>query len=115
MTTAPAGRRARDRTSETEDLGGMDYLVSVPRKLVTVWIPLAIFLFVLLLPFYWMTITSLKSNEELYDYENFSPFWVVRPTLDNIERLMFETSYPSWLIPAAFWNPPYCKDNLIGC
>ncbi|MCF3935067.1 carbohydrate ABC transporter permease [Acuticoccus sp. M5D2P5] len=71
----------------------------MPRKVVTVYIPLLIFLFVLLFPFYWMTITTLKSNEELYDYENYSPFWVAKPTLDNIYKLFFETSYPLWL-----WN-----------
>lgn len=77
---------------------GMDYLVSLPRRVVTVYIPLAAFLIVLLFPFYWMTITTLKSNEELYDYNNFSPFWVAKPTLANINRLLFETSYPEWLL-----------------
>ncbi len=76
-----------------------DYLISLPRRVVTIYIPLAIFIFVLLFPFYWMTITTFKSNEELYDYDNFSPFWVARPTLDNIYKLFFETSYPVWL-----WN-----------
>ncbi|MBC7134321.1 MAG: carbohydrate ABC transporter permease, partial [Oceanibaculum nanhaiense] len=36
----------------------MRYLSSIPRRVVTVYIPLAIFLFVLLFPFYWMTITT---------------------------------------------------------
>src|SRR3546814_7952666 len=26
-------------------------------------------------------------------------FWVIQPTLDNIQKLFFETSYPTWL-----WN-----------
>jgi multiple sugar transport system permease protein len=78
---------------------GMEYLVSVPRKLVTVYLPLAVFLFVLLFPFYWMTMTTFRPNAELYDYAKFSPFWVVHPTLDNIRKLLFDTSYPEWL-----WN-----------
>lgn len=81
------------------DEGGMEYLQRLPRRLVTVYLPLAIFCFVLLFPFYWMAVTAVKPNNELTDYKNFSPFWVVQPTLDHIKYLLFETSYPNWL-----WN-----------
>src|SRR6202042_1353873 len=37
-------------------------------------------------------------DDELYDYARFNPFWVAHPTLEHIEKLFFETSYPSWLI-----------------
>ena len=37
----------------------------LPRRLVTLYLPLAVFVFVLLFPFYWMTITAFKPNEEL--------------------------------------------------
>jgi multiple sugar transport system permease protein len=84
---------------DREDIQGMHYLTSLPRRVVTVYIPLAIFMFVLLFPFYWMAITSIKSNAELYDYEHFSPFWVAQPTFANIEKLLFHTPYPDWL-----WN-----------
>ena len=40
--------------AELADEGGMGYLESIPRKVVTVYIPLLIFLFVLLFQFYWM-------------------------------------------------------------
>ena len=79
--------------------GGMEYLVSLPRKAATVYLPLGAFLFVLLFPFYWMAMTTLKPDAEMYDYRTYSPFWVVRPTLDHVKKLLFETSYPSWL-----WN-----------
>ena len=36
---------------------GMQYLESLPRRWVAVYIPLLVFLFVLLFPFYWMVIT----------------------------------------------------------
>jgi multiple sugar transport system permease protein len=85
-------------TSQAGDEGGMNYLERLPRRLVTVYLPLAIFVFVLLFPFYWMAITAFKPNEELTDYNNFSPFWVVNPTLDHIRYLLFETSYPGWLL-----------------
>ncbi|MBA8820616.1 sugar ABC transporter permease [Ochrobactrum sp. P6BS-III] len=82
-----------------DDSQGMSYLNRLPRRVVTIYIPIALFVFVLLFPFYWMAITAVKPNSQLTDYENFSPFWVVGPTLDHIKYLLFETSYPGWL-----WN-----------
>ena len=77
---------------------GMAYLERLPRRLVTLYLPLAILLFVLLFPFYWMAATTFKPDEELYDYAHFNPFWVARPTLQHIHKLFFETAFPSWLI-----------------
>ena len=50
---------------QTVDTQGMNYLVSLPRRVVTVYVPLGVYLFVLLFPFYWMAITTFKPNEEL--------------------------------------------------
>ncbi|MFG1360070.1 carbohydrate ABC transporter permease [Xanthobacter pseudotagetidis] len=83
----------------TDNSTGMSYLDSLPRRIVTVFLPLLIFVFVLLFPFYWMAITAVKPNFQLTDYNNYSPLWVVEPTLDHIRYLLFETSYPAWL-----WN-----------
>ncbi|MBT2321853.1 carbohydrate ABC transporter permease [Variovorax paradoxus] len=77
---------------------GMSYLESVPRKVVTVYLPLVVFLIVLLFPFYWMAITSVKPDAELLTREG-NPFWVVAPTLAHFHKLLFETSYPQWI-----WN-----------
>jgi len=77
---------------------GLDHLERLPRRVFTLYLPLAVFLFVLLFPFYWMTTTTFKPDNELYDYARFNPFWVAHPTLEHIEKLFFETSYPSWLI-----------------
>ena len=85
-------------SDDKQDQGGMDFLESVPRKLVTVYLPLAIFLFVLLFPFYWMAITTFKPNEELLSRSG-NPFWVIQPTLAHIKKLLFDTAYPEWL-----WN-----------
>jgi multiple sugar transport system permease protein len=71
---------------------------SIPRRIVTIYLPLAIFVFVLLFPFYWMAITTFKSNEELYNYREYNPFWVHSPTLENVNKLLFETDYPQWLV-----------------
>ena len=81
------------------DEGGMGYLQSLPRRLVTIWLPLLVFVFVLLFPFYWMAITAVKPDNEMTNFNDFSPFWVVEPTLKHIRYLLFETSYPGWL-----WN-----------
>jgi len=84
--------------SSADDAGGMGYLISMPRKLVTMYLPTAVFLFVLLFPFYWMTITALKPNAELLSHEG-NPFWVHSPTLAHFKKLLFDTAYPEWL-----WN-----------
>ena len=81
------------------DEGGMGYLQSLPRRVVTIWLPLLVFVFVLLFPFYWMAITAVKPDNEMTNFNDFSPFWVVEPTLQHIRYLLFETSYPGWL-----WN-----------
>ena len=77
---------------------GMTYLESLPRRVVTLYLPIAIFLFVLLFPFYWMVITSFKPDAELLTREG-NPFWVVAPTLAHFEKLLFHTPYPDWM-----WN-----------
>ena len=71
---------------------------SLPRRIVTLWLPLSCFVVVLLFPFYWMAITAIKPNEELYNFKEFNPLWVHSPTLANINRLLFQTDYPQWLM-----------------
>jgi multiple sugar transport system permease protein len=72
----------------------MGYLESIPRGVVTLYIPLGIFVFVLLFPFYWMGTTAFKPNAELLSREG-NPFWVAAPTLDHFKKLLFDTPYPS--------------------
>ena len=86
------------RSKQGSDSEGMDFLQSVPRRVVTVWLPLGIFVFVLLFPFYWMAITSIKPDAELISREG-NPFLVVGPTLAHFKKLLFDTDYPAWL-----WN-----------
>jgi multiple sugar transport system permease protein len=80
------------------DEGGMGYLQSIPRRVVTIYLPLLVFVVVLLFPFYWMAVTAIKPNIEMTRYDQFSPFWVVNPTLEHIDYLLFQTSYPGWLV-----------------
>jgi len=76
---------------------GMSYLESLPRRVVTLYMPLGIFVFVLLFPFYWMATTALKPNAELLSHEA-NPFWVAAPTLEHFRHLIFETPYPDWML-----------------
>ena len=85
-------------SQDIQDTQGMNYLVSLPRRVVIVYIPLLVFLFVLLFPFYWMGITAFKPNTELLSRTG-NPFWVIAPTLAHFEHLLFKTSYPNWM-----WN-----------
>jgi len=82
----------------TNQSQGMDFLVSLPRRWVTIYIPLILMLIILLFPFYWMTMTSFKPDAELLSRDG-NPFWLINPTLAHFKKLLFETSYPQWL-----WN-----------
>jgi len=105
MTDALAGKAATPKAvlhgsaPLSDNTEGMSYLHNVPRRLVTVYLPLSLILLVLLFPFYWMALTSIKPDEQLLDLEKFSPFWTWNPTLKHISKLLFETQYPTWL-----WN-----------
>jgi multiple sugar transport system permease protein len=89
-------------TTRNDDSEGMSFLESLPRRVVTLYLPLFVILIVLLFPFYWMALTSIKPDEQLIDMERFNPFWVVHPTFKHISKLLFETQYPKWL-----WNTMY--------
>lgn len=84
-------------SSDTQDTQGMQFLESLPRRWVTTYIPILLFLVVLLFPFYWMGMTALKPNIELVSREG-NPFWINSPTLEHFHKLLFETEYPSWLL-----------------
>ena len=78
---------------------GMSYLQTLPRRLVTLYLPLGLIVLILLFPFYWMALTAIKPDEQLLDMDSVSPFWTTAPTLKHLQKLLFETHYPRWL-----WN-----------
>ncbi len=88
----------KTRDKATDDSAGMSYLDSMPRRWVTTYIPLGVFVFVLLFPFYWMVMTSFKPNAELVS-KDANPFWINSPTLAHFKKLLFDTAYPEWM-----WN-----------
>jgi len=70
---------------------------TVPRRLLTLYLPLSLAAIVLLFPFYWMFITSIKTDRELIDL-NGLPFWVFEPTLEHYRVLLAETGFLRWAL-----------------
>jgi multiple sugar transport system permease protein len=64
-------------------------------RALTLWLPLGFFLILTLFPFYWMAITSLKPNRELYDTQ-VMPLILHHPTLKHYVDLITETSFLTW-------------------
>ena len=95
--TLPANSAKTGPSFAVDDKEGMSYLETLPKRTVTVYIPLFIILVVLLFPFYWMAITSIKPDAQLLDLENSNPLWVSSPTLQHINKLLFQSEYPRWL------------------
>jgi ABC-type glycerol-3-phosphate transport system permease component len=62
---------------------------------VRVWLPVGFFLLLALFPFYWMAVTSVKPNAELYN-KNLMPLLVHNPTLKHYIDLLTETSFLVW-------------------
>jgi multiple sugar transport system permease protein len=59
------------------------------------YLPLAFFLAVMLFPFYWMAITSIKPNRELYN-ARIMPLIVHQPTLKHYADLLSQTNFLTW-------------------
>ncbi len=58
----------------------------------------AFFVILTTFPFYWMVITSLKSNSDLYNVTNI-PFWFNEaPTLEHFKYLFEQTLFTTWLL-----------------
>jgi multiple sugar transport system permease protein len=62
------------------------------------WLPLGLFMVFTLFPFYWMAVTSLKPNSELYN-RKIMPLIVYHPTLKHYVDLLSETNFLVWT-----WN-----------
>jgi multiple sugar transport system permease protein len=68
---------------------------SLGRRLLTVYVPLGLFLVFLLLPFYWMIVVSLKPPTDLFNLR-LNPFWIQHFTLKNYLYLFRETAFVVW-------------------
>jgi len=68
-------------------------------------LPLALFVVGLLFPFYWMMVTTVRTDGELYRpwiAPNYTPFWTFHPTLDHIRYLLDETLFSRWMLNTFF-------------
>ena len=72
-------------------VGGRDLV----GRTVRLYVPLAVFLVALLFPFYWMAITSIKPNRELYS-QKVMPLIVHQPTLKHYVDLFEQTNFLTW-------------------
>jgi multiple sugar transport system permease protein len=71
--------------------------MTASRRALTIYLPLSLAAIVLLFPFYWMVITSIKTNRELIDLSGL-PFWVFEPTLEHYRYLFAETGFLRWAL-----------------
>ena len=65
-------------------------------RTIIVTIGLIFFIIILLFPFYWMLVTSIKPDGELYDLSR-SPFIIEKPTLDHYKYLFENTRFLLWM------------------
>jgi multiple sugar transport system permease protein len=71
------------------------------KRIFGLYLPLGLFLFFALFPFYWMLISSFKSNPELYSLKA-NRLWIMHPTLDQFRDLFAKTAVFQWLFNSFF-------------
>jgi multiple sugar transport system permease protein len=72
------------------------------KKWLWFYLPMGLFILVLLFPFYWMLVTTVRPDGEMYrpwNHPLYSPFWTTHPTFDHIKNLLYETLFNRWM-----WN-----------
>ncbi len=71
------------------------------RRWLGLYLPLGAFVLVTLFPFYYMAVTSLRPDREMYipwNRPNFAPFWTLQPTLAHFTLLFRQTLFLRWLL-----------------
>ena len=71
------------------------------KRWVFLYLPLGAFVIVTLFPFYYMAVTSIRPDREMYipwNRPNFAPFWTLQPTLEHFALLFRETLFARWLL-----------------
>jgi multiple sugar transport system permease protein len=64
-------------------------------RVLRLYLPLGFFVILMLFPFYWMLITSIKPNRELYS-QKIMPLYVHQPTLKHYVDLLSQTNFLTW-------------------
>ena len=68
---------------------------SLGLRTLKLYLPLSVLVILMLFPFYWMLITSIKPNRELYS-QKIMPLIVHQPTLKHYVDLLTETNFLTW-------------------
>ncbi len=71
------------------------------KRIFGLYLPLAAFLFFALFPFYWMAISSFKTNAELYNLRA-NRLTIKNPTLEQYRELFKKTEILRWLFNSFF-------------
>ncbi len=67
-------------------------------RLITVFLPVMLIVVVMIFPFYWMAVTSVKPTKEIYSVVA-NPFYTLSPTIEHYMFLFQKTIFTRW-----FWN-----------
>src|SRR3989475_2181 len=78
------------------------------KRAVTFYIPLTVMVGATLFPFYWMVITSVRPDVELYNVK-MNPFFTLHPTLTHFYYLFELTMFPRWA-----WNTLFIATVSTG-
>ena len=84
------------RTRPTRTMGDKPIWDRAAGRWIRIYIPLFLFMLITLFPFYWMIVTSFKSDQELLDHSA-NPMFVIVPTLHHYQFLFFESHFAQWL------------------
>ena len=75
------------------------------KKWLWFYLPMGMFILCLLFPFYWMVVTTVRPDGELYrpwNHPLYSPFWTSHPTLEHVKELLQETLFNTWMLNTMF-------------
>ncbi|MBW2122886.1 MAG: carbohydrate ABC transporter permease, partial [Deltaproteobacteria bacterium] len=75
--------------------------LQIVKRIFGLYLPLGAFLFFALFPFYWMAVSSFKSDSELYNLRA-NQLLLKKPTLEHFRNLIRETAILHWLFNSFF-------------
>ena len=78
------------------------------KRAVTFHIPLTFLIVATLFPFYWMVITSVRPDTELYNVQ-MNPFFTLHPTFKHFQDLFELTMFARWA-----WNTIFIATVSTG-
>ena len=70
------------------------------KRWVFLYLPMAGVMIVTLFPFYYMAVSAVRPDREMYipwNKPNFAPFWTLKPTIEHFVLLFEETIYLRWM------------------